>query len=174
MLVSTPLPCCTTSDTNQGGKVWKSISHQVLTDENLIDVYHKYGLHRCAHYEKAQIHMSNHLARIKAKATMVEAILGAVHLDGGDVALHSAMEKLSLLDHSELRVYKAIKETTDKDLSYPLKNLKDVKRGLCGSSPGQSTILNNYAWRICAEDAANRAKARYIQSIRANKANKFD
>lgn len=47
--------------------------------------------------------MIDDISGVKIKATTVEAILGAVHLEGGEVALGRAMEKLGLIDHAVLQ-----------------------------------------------------------------------
>ncbi|KUL89264.1 hypothetical protein ZTR_03712 [Talaromyces verruculosus] len=70
---------------------WTQIRSSILSNENLARVGFQTGLDRCLNLNPGTAVISQAMM-----ATTVEAILGAVHLDGGDQALASVMIKLGL------------------------------------------------------------------------------
>lgn len=67
------------------------IRNSILSNENLARVGFQTGLDRCLNLNPGTAVISQSMM-----ATTVEAILGAVHLDGGDQALASVMINLGL------------------------------------------------------------------------------
>jgi ribonuclease III len=63
----------------------------VLSNANLAAIGLRHNLNRCVHLNPGTTAVSD-----KTMATTVEAILGAVHVDGGDAALGLVMAKLGL------------------------------------------------------------------------------
>ncbi|KAF1963887.1 hypothetical protein BU23DRAFT_495047 [Bimuria novae-zelandiae CBS 107.79] len=70
---------------------WTAIRESVLGNANLAAVGFRYNLDRCVLLNPGTTAVSD-----KTMATTVEAILGAVHVDGGDAALGMVMAKLGL------------------------------------------------------------------------------
>ncbi|KAF2278957.1 uncharacterized protein EI97DRAFT_372268 [Westerdykella ornata] len=70
---------------------WTQIFNNVLGNNNLEDVGRHSGLHHCVVTNPGTPTVSP-----RTMATTVEAILGAVHLDGGDAALGQVMDTLGL------------------------------------------------------------------------------
>lgn len=71
--------------------LWTTIRNDVLGNTNLAAVGFRAGLDACVHLNPGTNNVSN-----KTMATTIEAILGAVHRDGGDAALEKVMERLGL------------------------------------------------------------------------------
>ncbi|KAM0813406.1 putative RNase III domain-containing protein [Seiridium cardinale] len=123
---------------------WHSVT-ELLTDENLIDVYHKSDLHRCTHHALGQDWLfRSKVVRSKPKATLVEAILGAVHLDAGAEALHLAMSRLGLTSHPHLRLPGSDDVVSD-PMEYSPGPLYSVAKELLHSE--SRVVMNNYAER---------------------------
>lgn len=70
---------------------WSTIRNDVLGNDNLARVGYGLGLDQCLNLNPGTVSVSPAMM-----ATTVEAILGAVHLDGGDTALTMVMENLGL------------------------------------------------------------------------------
>ncbi|KAH8694870.1 hypothetical protein BGW36DRAFT_462567 [Talaromyces proteolyticus] len=70
---------------------WTNIRNEILTNENLTRVGFQNGLDRCLTLNRGLSTVSPRMM-----ATAVEAILGAVHRDGGDTALATVMDRLGL------------------------------------------------------------------------------
>lgn len=70
---------------------WTQIRTTILSNENLALVGIQMGLDGCLNLNPGTVNISRDMM-----ATAVEAILGAVHLDGGDHALASVMINLGL------------------------------------------------------------------------------
>ena len=74
---------------------WTTVRNALISNPNLSDVGFTHGLERCVILNPGTFTVSG-----KTMATTVEAILGAVHIDGGDAALEHVMAHLGL--HHEL------------------------------------------------------------------------
>ena len=77
--------------TNAGTGAWSSIVQGVASNANLDRVGRQFGLNACVNLNAGTVSVS-----AATMATTVEAILGAVHLDGGEEALAAVMERLGL------------------------------------------------------------------------------
>ncbi|QKX57866.1 uncharacterized protein TRUGW13939_04986, partial [Talaromyces rugulosus] len=76
---------------------WTEIRSSVLGNKNLTRVGFENGLDDCVKLNGGTMSVS-----ANSMATTVEAIMGAVHLDGGDAALATAMMELGLTEHEYL------------------------------------------------------------------------
>jgi hypothetical protein len=77
----------------RGGQLgqWTTILQAISSNENLARVGFNNGLDACIYLNQGTVHVST-----KPMSTAMEAILGAVHLDGGEEALVQVMERLGL------------------------------------------------------------------------------
>ncbi|KAJ6784562.1 hypothetical protein PWT90_09372 [Aphanocladium album] len=78
---------------------WTSMRNDMLCNDHLAQVGFTLGLNRNINKDTGTTSVSK-----KMMATAVEAILGAVHLDGGDVALRRVMAQLRLASPCETLV----------------------------------------------------------------------
>ncbi|OAQ98330.1 hypothetical protein LLEC1_08056 [Akanthomyces lecanii] len=78
---------------------WTSIRNNVLSNDSLAKTGFDFGLDTCINTHAGTTAVSK-----KMMATAVEAILGAVHLDGGDNALRRVMGHLGLISQDDLSV----------------------------------------------------------------------
>jgi dsRNA-specific ribonuclease len=83
-------PDCPLTSTEQALGEWTDIGNLVASNANLSAVGVRFGLHHCINMNPGTTHPSAAIV-----ATMVEALLGAVHLDGGNDALDALVAKLS-------------------------------------------------------------------------------
>lgn len=70
-----------------------------MSNESLAETGFSHGLDVCINKDAGTSSVSN-----KMMATAVEAILGAVHLDGGDVALRRVLTQLRIVNPHDLLV----------------------------------------------------------------------
>ncbi|KAI0167585.1 hypothetical protein BJ166DRAFT_590091 [Pestalotiopsis sp. NC0098] len=83
-------------------KQWTGVCQELLSNDNLATVYHEHEFQLCTLTHSEQVEMFFSKAKVKGKATLIEAVLGAIHLEGGDAALGSAMKRLGLTSHPDL------------------------------------------------------------------------
>jgi len=76
---------------------WTKIRGDVLSNKNLAQVGEQHGLGKCINVNGGTLVVSAGMI-----ATAVEAILGAVHKDGGHDALAGVMDRLGLTGHALL------------------------------------------------------------------------
>ncbi|KAJ6560162.1 hypothetical protein B0H19DRAFT_945249, partial [Mycena capillaripes] len=78
---------------------WHRIHNDLLSDDNFVFECLRHGLYRCIHWtdEGHQIRTKD-----KALATTLEAVLGAVYMDGKDEALGPLTLRMGLFDHPYL------------------------------------------------------------------------
>lgn len=84
--------------TNHQGD-WDAIWQDKLSNSGLNEAGERLGLHSTIHGELPSTPVSS-----KMMATAVEAIVGAVHLDGGDQAAYEVMIPMGLVDNTLKRV----------------------------------------------------------------------
>lgn len=123
-------------------KEWTRICQEVLSNDNLIKVYHKHGLHRCIHLHPKQTAALDSHSKVKPKATLIEAVLGAIHLEGGDAALGRAMKQLGLTSHQCLPKEGHVAAFRDQTTDILQRARNEVKVFLGTAKP---TVLDNYA-----------------------------
>ncbi|RYP26155.1 hypothetical protein DL767_008151 [Monosporascus sp. MG133] len=76
---------------------WTTIRGEVLGNKNLSQVGQEHGLDKCINVNGGTFAVGTGMI-----ATAVQAILGAVHKDGGHVALAGVMDRLGLTEHALL------------------------------------------------------------------------
>ncbi|RYP68737.1 hypothetical protein DL771_006467 [Monosporascus sp. 5C6A] len=76
---------------------WTTIRGEVLGNKNLSQVGEEHGLDKCINVNSGTIAVSPGMI-----ATAVQALLGAVHKDGGHDALVGVMDRLGLTEHALL------------------------------------------------------------------------
>ncbi|RYP93874.1 hypothetical protein DL770_000070 [Monosporascus sp. CRB-9-2] len=76
---------------------WTTIRGEVLGNKNLSQVGEEHGLDKCINVNGGTPTVSTRMI-----ATAVQAILGAVHKDGGHVAFAGVMDRLGLTEHALL------------------------------------------------------------------------
>lgn len=96
--LSTYMPIMlTTTSSNRKALIkahWTTMRGDLLGNKNLERVGRNHGLGECL-----ILNPGTHFVSAKMMATAVEAILGAVHEDGGDKALAEVMDRLHLAEH---------------------------------------------------------------------------
>ncbi|KAF7539271.1 hypothetical protein G7054_g2278 [Neopestalotiopsis clavispora] len=105
-------------------KEWTRICQEVLSNDNLIKT----------------AALDSH-SKVKPKATLVEAVLGAIHLEGGDAALGRAMKQLGLTSHQCLPKEGHVAAFRDQTTDILQRARNEVKVFLGTAKP---TILDNY------------------------------
>ncbi|KAF5252836.1 hypothetical protein FANTH_2160 [Fusarium anthophilum] len=76
---------------------WTTLRRDLISNENLTRVGREKGLHKCINMNGGTTRVSSGMV-----ATTVEAILGAVEIDGGRDALAQVMNRLGLAQHGLL------------------------------------------------------------------------
>jgi len=84
-------------DTRRSKGEWTAIRDELLSNKSLAKRGFNLGLDRCVNLNLGAFQVSE-----KTMATTMEAILGAVQLDGGDEVLALVMVHLGFLDHEQL------------------------------------------------------------------------
>jgi dsRNA-specific ribonuclease len=84
------IPDCTLTSTEQALGEWTDIRNSVASNASLNAIGVKFGLIHCINMNPGMTHPSAAMV-----ATMIEALLDAVHLDGGNDALDALVAKLS-------------------------------------------------------------------------------
>ncbi|OAA64772.1 Ribonuclease III [Cordyceps fumosorosea ARSEF 2679] len=94
--IATAMLCQDWYHKNSSKAIWTSIRNEALSNNFLAETGFSYGLDLCVHKDPATVFVSS-----KMMATAVEAILGAVHLDGGDAALRRVLAHLHIVSQYE-------------------------------------------------------------------------
>lgn len=123
-------------------KQWTGVCQELLSNDNLATVYHEHEFQLCTLAQSEQIEMMVSKAKIKGKATLIEAVLGAIHLEGGDDALGSAMKRLRLTPHPDLPDDSHVSTIRDQSTQF-LHHIRDEVKVFLGRD--EPRILDNFA-----------------------------